>query len=253
MTNEKIAIRGYGVVAETKSLNSLELKIRNLYFGNFEMVNDFSRASFICKDLNDLKIVVEYLKNKLGNPIFYKDRFNFPFSNGYRDITMIFQSDKHFLINESGEKFFLKFEIQIHLCNVFLINHIEHVIYEVRRVVELIINTKTFEMIIKSGNITEEMWKDMISNFIRIGNSISKKYFHKVENAYYSWNKNKNYSLSQNFLKEIKKFSKILYSKAMNDYYLNKNNTFTCNLNWYRNKECKMNMIMLKQNSIKYF
>ena len=251
------------IVSSPKGKSSLIRKI-NLeipYNSNgkkdFELVTDLARSSFVVTDLNDIERVYQNLISKYGNPKKDKDKFLKPSESGYRDRNLIFESkigtitrDRNYPENKDlPVNYHLKFELQIHLCNIILAKEPDHLFYEITRILEKV-GPISFNKVLSDSQTTVESFESLVKEANKLGKEICDKDYEPVLNAHDDWKKDRdNLAKITKFIHEIRNFTRDIYTKAMNDYQKEKR---TCVMKSISNKDCKVDPIQLRNEGTSY-
>lgn len=270
--NKKVS---WCIVSPPKSIESAQrkMKLNNLTFLNEThpeaQINDLARASFIVSNQSDIESVKTHLFNKFGKAILIKDHFSNPKPSGYMDLNIIFPfsnyrhqkgssnlklKQRENLKNEESSEFNkykkINFEIQVHLCNIILVKEIEHIFYEVIRIVEKIVHPKMFEQVIREARLEKEKWEELIRKFKFQGMSINRPKFEMVLIYYNNWAIDKDSEpKAKDFVKATRKFSGGIYRAVMEDY---KKNPGECNLLAVDNEICKLNSELMHIKGMEY-
>ena len=234
--NQNTLANSYCLVPPIKQPGSLkrkmdlELKLKKksgYLYKDFEDVKDFVRSSLIFSSKDEILQASYYLEDRFGKILKKDDTFDVEKSplgkgkTGYRDLSYNFLLNETIFalsINKSvSEKeevgpYYMKFEVQLHLCGIFLAKQIGHHIYEMTRILSQISGEHNFESLIP---------QEKEGSFLKIFDHIQKILPENEESAsiidsFDLWNLEKNNpNLIKHFLDKLKKLSLEIYNTAI--------------------------------------
>jgi len=124
----------------------------------------------------------------------------------------------------------IKFEVQLHLCNLILAKEPDHILYEITRLIKYIKQGTTFNNVLTTTGTTEESFNELLTKLTADIASIDQTDSAAMIAALNTWKTDKdNVVNSQKFVEEINTFARKIYSKAWSQFEINPN-ADTCNL-----------------------
>jgi len=232
--NSNFPDNGFCLVPPVKQPASLRRKMdlefqakkQNSYvYKDFEDVKDFVRSSVIFSSMDEIYQASEYMEAIFGEVLKKDDTFNkdrSPFGKGrtgYRDLSYNFaiQEPKYAIkpnktLANKEDFYYLRFEVQVHICGIFLAKQIGHLIYELTRVIGQISDKNDFNKIVDENH--REEFYDL---FYKIKEILpeSKDSENLIE-TFEEWKADKqDKGLIKDFLDKMKEFSNKIYNSAM--------------------------------------
>ena len=207
-----------------------ELKLKkysSFFYKDFEDVKDFVRSSLIFSSKSDIFAASKKLESIFGKYTKKDDSFDEEKSplgkgkTGYRDLSYNFVIKElpfairiNKTISERGhpDPYYMKFELQLHICGIFLAKQIGHPIYELTRILSQITDLIHFGMIIPEQN-QDDFYEifDKIKEILP-GNQESDALIKSFE----VWKEEKNeQKLIKDLLDRLKSLSIEIYTKAL--------------------------------------
>jgi hypothetical protein len=194
---------------------------------DFEQIKDFVRSSIIFQNLDDLNAVKAKLDSKFGAPIKYKNNFENLNDSGSRDINLVYQFSKHTIKRNKNlkanqgmsEEYGLKFEVQLHICNIFVVKESVHGLYEVQRVVEKINSNLKWSKVLEISDVSEKSFEIFVNNINSQIKPYAKKHLDDWEKAYNNWSNDKdNVIKAKNLVNACIALEKKIFDEAYKDY-----------------------------------
>ena len=256
--------KSWCMVAPPKAKPSLVRKINLDIPGDakgrkdFEQVTDFARSSFVIQDKDQLDKLFQKISQKYGQPKSDKNNFVKPKPSGYMDRNLVFESQSHKIARDANlpenkgkdANYFLQFEVQLHLCNIMLVKEIEHLFYEMIRLLEKVSATQKWSSVLSQANSNDDKWKKLADESNAAGSAISSTDWAPVNTAYTAWTAAKDDTAkAEKLVQQIRTFSNGIYKKAMADYAANKGG---CDLSAAVTADCKVDEHKMKQLGLDY-
>lgn len=196
-------------------------------YKDFEDVKDFVRSSLIFSSLDDVYEAAKSMESIFGEILKKDDTFDkirSPFGKGktgYRDLSYNFnikQSKFGMKPNETMTErgrtnyYYMRFEVQLHVCGIFLAKQIGHSIYELTRVISQINEKNEFDKI-----VPEFLREGFYGLFLKVKEILpNNKESQMLIESFDDWKANKNDGgLVRDLVNNLKELSKAIYDNAL--------------------------------------
>lgn len=208
----------------------LELKTKDFFgylYKDFEDVKDFVRSSLIFSSKDEISEASGEIEDFFGEVLKKDNSFDIRTSplgkagTGYRDLSYNFaikedafslRINKTISPSNESDPYYMRFEVQVHLCGIFLAKQIGHLIYEMTRVLNLITIDNKFGKIIP--DVHENEFLEIFEKIRRILPYDEES--RKLIKVFEQWKNNKD---DQNSIKDLvnklNELSGKVYSRAL--------------------------------------